>query len=309
MRNRREFILEIIGTLSTTSLTERIAWATPSAAKGAVDSHAHIFLHNLEMAQQHRYVPDYDAPLAHYLTLLDTHGITNGLLVQPSFLGTDNSFMLAALKAYPERLRGVAVIEPGTDLQKLDELHSSGCVGIRLNLIGNPDPDLSKKEWQAIFRKSRDLDWLVEVQIEASRLKGVIEPLLEQEVRVVVDHFGRPDPVLGVNDPGFQYLLSKGKTGRVWVKISGAYRNGEGGRGEQVAFESMPLLRDSFGLQRLVWGSDWPHTQFEKTASYDAAYHLMCDLLPQERDRNIVLWDTPSQLFGFTYRGAHLTHA
>ena len=29
----------------------------------------------------------------------------------------------------------------------------------------------------------------------------------------------------------------------------------------------MPLLRDSFGVGRdLIWGSSWPHTQFEKVA-------------------------------------------
>ena len=35
--------------------------------------------------------------------------------------------------------------------------------------------------------------------------------------RVVIDHFGRPDPALGIADPGFAYLLRQADSGQVWV--------------------------------------------------------------------------------------------
>lgn len=299
MRNRREFIVDMVRTLSLTAVPPSVAVAM-ATRQGAVDSHAHVFLHTLAMAEHHRYVPDYDAPLSEYLGLLDRYGMTNGVLVQPSFLGTDNSFMLACVRAHPERLRCIAVINPATDLHALDDMNSVGCVGIRLNLIGLPDPQLAGEIWQTALTKLREMDWLVEVQAEASRLEHTMKPLLEAGVRVVVDHFGRPDPVTGVDDPGFQYLLSTGSTGRVSVKISGAYRNGDHGRGEEIAGQAMPLLRKTFGLQQIVWGSDWPHTQFEKKTSYEAAYRLLLKLLPREQDRHIVLWESASRLFGFT---------
>jgi predicted TIM-barrel fold metal-dependent hydrolase len=62
---------------------------------------------------------------------------------------------------------------------------------------------------------------------------------------------------------------------------------------------AMPLLKNALGLDRLVWGSDWPHTQFENVASYDAVYALMLTLLPTERERQAVLVDTPAKLFKF----------
>jgi predicted TIM-barrel fold metal-dependent hydrolase len=225
--------------------------------------------------------------------------MTNGVLIQPSFLGTDNSFMLAALKQYPERLRGVVVIDPVRDLAKLEEWNTSCCVGIRLNLIGLPDPDLSSPEWTAVLTKLRALNWQVEIQVESARMQKLVEPILKRKVTVVVDHFGRPDPNLGVDDPGFRYLLTLGPTGNVWVKLSGAYRNGANGRGEQIALQAMPMLRQSFGLKRLIWGSDWPHTQFEETLSYDKAFAFFETLLPDPNDRKVVLWDSPSHLFRF----------
>lgn len=301
MKNRREFILEMVGTLSLTAIVDQTAWAI-SPAKRAIDSHAHVFLKSLSMAQHHRYVPDYDAPLAQYLALLDHYGMTNAVIVQPSFLGSDNSFLLSALHAQPQRLRGIVVIDPETDLHALADMKDSGCVGIRLNLIGLPDPDLTGAIWQRALLKLKDLDWLVEIQVEAARLEAILNPILRSGVRIVVDHFGRPDPGLGVNSPGFQYLLSVGKTRRVWVKLSGAYRNGPDGRGEEIAMQAMPLLREAFDLNHLVWGSDWPHTQFEKTTSYEAAYQLLLKLLPKEGDRQIILWDSSAQLFGFSHQ-------
>ncbi|WP_347563254.1 amidohydrolase family protein [Variovorax paradoxus] len=70
------------------------------------------FVSNLPLAPQRRHAPDYDATPAEYLGLLDAHGISHALLVQPGFLGADNSFMLRALRACPDRLRGVAVVHP-----------------------------------------------------------------------------------------------------------------------------------------------------------------------------------------------------
>ena len=58
------------------------------------------------------------------------------MLIQPSFLGTDNRFMLDALRRYPQRLRGVAVVDASISDTQLDELEEAGVVGIRLNLIG-----------------------------------------------------------------------------------------------------------------------------------------------------------------------------
>ncbi|MEM5300204.1 hypothetical protein VSR82_39225 [Burkholderia sp. JPY481] len=50
-------------------------------------------------------MPDYDATLDAYLAQLDTHGVSHGVLVQPSFLGTDCSYMLDAPRPARRRWR------------------------------------------------------------------------------------------------------------------------------------------------------------------------------------------------------------
>ena len=71
---------------------------TRSTPITGIDAHAHVFSRALNLAATRRYTPGYDAMLAQYLTHLQNHGLSHGVLVQPSFLGTDNSYLLAALQ-------------------------------------------------------------------------------------------------------------------------------------------------------------------------------------------------------------------
>jgi len=225
--------------------------------------------------------------------------MSHGVLVQPSFLGVDNSYLVAALRQYPDRFRGIAVVDPEVSGEQLDWLQEAGVVGIRLNLIGLPRPDLDSTPWQALLSEVRRRDWQIEVHRAAGELQPVLEPLLAARVKVVVDHFGRPDERLSVDDPGFRYLLSLGDTRQVWVKLSASYRNGSGGCGETTAIAAVPLLRTSFGLDRLVWGSDWPHTLFEESVSYTTQRSLLEQWFPHAADRQAVLLETPARLFSF----------
>jgi predicted TIM-barrel fold metal-dependent hydrolase len=194
-----------------------------------------------------------------FLANLDANGLSHGVLVQRSFLGTDNAYMLAGIAKAAPRLKGIAVIEPPIAEDELDRLAAQNVVGIRLNLIGREIPDLAGGDWKPLLGSLSRCGWQVEIQDEAKRLPDVLPLLLENDLNLVVDHFGRPDPDLGVEDPGFEYLLSLGSTRRVWVKLSAPHR-----LSDEIAQAAISPLKDTFGIDRLLWGSDWPHTQHEK---------------------------------------------
>jgi predicted TIM-barrel fold metal-dependent hydrolase len=295
---RRQFNLGLLG-LAASSQLAACADSPRSPRVTAIDCHAHVFRRDLPMPDRRRAPSGYDATVDDYLHQLDTHGMSHGVLVQPSFLGTDNSYLVAALRAHPDRLRGVAVVEPRIPVDDLHALAAVGIVGIRLNLIGLPTPDYAAPAWADLLGRLRALRWHVEVHQVADKLEPAIDPLLAAGLDVVVDHFGRPDPALGVDDPGFRYLLSTGRSRQVWVKLSGAYRNGGHGAGEATALAAVPLLKASHGLDRLVWGSDWPHTLFESSADYTTERRLLDAWLPDARERDIVLARTPRALFRF----------
>jgi predicted TIM-barrel fold metal-dependent hydrolase len=273
--------------------------ARAQPAEVAIDTHAHIFRRGLKLADVRRYAPDYDATLADYLATLDANRVTHGVLVQPSFLGTDNSFLLEGLGAAGQRLRGIAVVEPAATQDALTALDKAGVVGVRLNLVGLPIPAFDAEPWPAFLKRVADLGWQVEVHREARDLEGVVGPLLGAGVTVVVDHFGRLDAKLGVDDPGFRYLLSTGARRRTWVKLSAPYRNGGEGKGERTAMAAYPLLRDALGVDRLVWGSDWPRTQFERTEAFAKNRAFLDALVPDASERNRILGPNAASLFRF----------
>ncbi len=282
--------------------------AAPSAAPVAalaqvmpkvIDTHAHIFRRGLPLAPGARYTADYDAPVEDYLKQLDANGMTNGVLVQISFLGTDNSFILDGIKQSKGRLKGIAVVDPTLFYTDMKALDAAGIVGVRLNLVGRPIPDFTVDPWPEHLKRVAALGWQVEVHREAKDLEAIVGPLLKAGVSVVVDHFGRFDGALGVKDPGFEYLLKQGATKRLWVKVSAAYRNGKDGVGEAAALSAYPMLRDALGLDRLLFGSDWPHTAFESTVNYANQKAFFEKMVPKADERRMILGDNAAKLFRF----------
>jgi len=264
-----------------------------------IDTHAHVFTRDLPLADVRRYAPTYDVTVEQYIARLDTHGMSHGVLVQPSFLGSDNGYLLQAIARAPQRLRGIAMVDADIDDAQLQALQQGGVVGVRFNLVGGaPLPDFGGA-WRDTLTRIAALGWQVEIHREAADLPRVLEPLLALGLKVVVDHFGRVDAALGVDDPGFRYLLSTGPSRQVWVKLSAQYRNGGSEGGARFAGQAWPLLRQHFGPDRLLWGSDWPHTQHESMTSYADSWRRFESLVSDEADRRCITGETAAQLFQF----------
>ncbi|GGI23326.1 amidohydrolase family protein [Bradyrhizobium guangdongense] len=288
---RRQFGAGLASLVTLVATTARSEAALPE-----IDTHAHVFHRGLKLAPGRRYAPDYDAPLSLYLEQLDRNGMTNGVLVQPSFLGTENSYLVDCLKQTGGRLRGIAVVDPAVSADELRALDRAGVAGIRLNLVGQPLPDLAASEWKRLLANVKAMGWQVEIQRNAADLAVLVPQLLDRGVPVVLDHYALPDPKLGVTDPGFQSVLKFGATRNVWVKISAPYRNGPSA--QSFARQAYPLLRCAYGLDRLLWGSDWPHTQFEATQTYAKNRQFLDTLIADARERAQLL-ASPRPLFRF----------
>lgn len=298
--NRRDLNKSLLGlgaaAIVAPSLTACAGMTSESAGRraGSVDTHAHVFHRGLPFVPNRRYTPDYDAPAEQYLATLDANGMAYGVIIPISILGTNNDYTVRSIARSGGRLRGLAVVDPDIGFEKLAALDKAGLVGIRLNLIGKPVPDVTTGAWRELVAKCRRLDWQVEVYDDAARLPSIVGPLVDSGVNVVVDHFGKPSTKLGVEDPGFKYLLGVGDTRRVWVKLSAPYRSSDA-----IAAAAAPLLLDAFGPQRLMWGSDWPHTGFEGKVEYAVLKAQLLQWVPDPVQRRIVLEDTPFKLFRF----------
>jgi predicted TIM-barrel fold metal-dependent hydrolase len=248
-----------------------------------VDSHFHVF-HAVKAGEAlpgARYAPDYDAPLAAWQAIAQPQGVTHGVLVQTSFMGTDNSLLLAQLARHPATLRGVAVVAPTASLAVLAPLRAQGVRGIRLNLAGRSH---NMAAWQAatdVWDAVLQLGWHVELHTDTGALPGVLAAL-PQVLPVVVDHFGKP-AAASLQDATVQALRQRQQNAggaSVHVKLSAAYRLDPRVNPSTLA----RLWLAELGPQALLWGSDWPCTNHESMADYAALHGALDGWLGADAD-------------------------
>lgn len=230
-------------------------------SKNRVDCHFHVFNAGVSV-EGARYVPSYSALLSDWMSQAQSVGVNRGVWVQPSFLGVDNSLMLNALKAYPDRLRGIAVVNLDASADELKTLHSAGVRGIRLNLAGLsphiPEWTHANTVWEALHA----LGWHLEVHTDPGGLPQVLAQL-PSDVPLVVDHMAKPVEA-AANDPSIAALVKHANNAAVHVKLSGAYR-----LGRVNATAVAQILLNELGPQALLWGSDWPCTNHEQFADFE----------------------------------------
>jgi len=264
-------------------------------ARSAIDCHAHVMRRDLPLASERHSAPKRDVPVEEYLAVLDAHGISHGVLTAPSFYGPNNALLLSALDAAGGRLRGTAIVEPAIDDAVLDAMNRRGVVGIRLNWVRRAQlPDIASDDYRRLLERVRALGWHVEIYLEGPKLAHVLPVVRDSGVRVVLDHFGAPDPVQRVDDAGFRAALAGVRSGDTWVKLSAPYRLG--GANPQPYVDA---LLDAGGPQQLVWASDWPFVGFEETIAYPMCVDWIRQWVPDDATRRTILVDTPASLFRF----------
>ena len=230
---------------------------------------------------------------------LAAHGVTHALLVQPSCYGTDNAAMLDAMQASGGQIKGIAVLRPDVADAELTRLATAGVVGIRLNLM-RTDPDaLTRPATHTFLKRVKALGWVVQVYATGDAWADIETPLRRCGVRVVIDHFGDPDLTRGIDQPGFQTVLRLGRDTDAVVKLSAAYRPSRHPFPHEDVEPFVAAAVAAFGVDRCVWGSDWPFINTQQHVEYGPSLNLLDRWLSSPADRERVLWATPARVFGF----------
>jgi predicted TIM-barrel fold metal-dependent hydrolase len=279
-----------------TRLDERqhaaIGSATAQDCAPWVDSHAHVYTLSMPLAAGAWHKPEHEARVEDFIATLDAHGVDRAVLAAASIHGTVNDYVIEACRRYP-RLRATVIVEPDTAWSTLQQMARDGVVGVRLQWRNRQDvPDLRSPGYRQLLSRIADLGWHVQLHDDSVRLPAYLDALEAAGVKIVVDHFGRPDPVRGTDCPGFQRLLHSVEAGRTWVKLSAGFRLASSELAAQCAHE---LLKR--GPHRLVWGSDWPFAAFESSTRYGDALNSLAQWVPDPVARRHIASQTPLELY------------
>src|SRR5712664_4232367 len=279
MLTRRELLIGAIAAGATMHIRTGFAKASQPATPvnfdvpaGACDCHTHIHgdPEKFPYFGGRVYTPETALPeeMAALHRLLRVQRV---VIVTPSVYGTDNSATLFGMRARGADARGVAVIDDKTPESELDAMGRAGVRGIRLNLAtgGGNDPAAGRQRLERAAERMKARGWHVQMYTNLAVISAVKDAVLASPVPVVFDHFGGAQAVLGLEQPGFADLLQLVKSGKAYVKISGAYR------ASQKApdyIDAAPLARALIAAnpERILWGTDWPHPNSAPTAGYGA---------------------------------------
>ena len=248
--------------------------SNPIVPEGAWETHMHIFdSGKIPYSNPRSHTPQ-AAHLVDYP--VNITGCRNIVHVQSSVQGASPSPVLDTLekqKLFPGyKLRGIATIDINTITdEELDALHTAGVRGVRLHEVSwgvgrqSTTEDIIKKAKSLADRLAR-LNWVIDILTNVQTWDKMADAVrqMDPRVKIMAEHCGGAMP--GDEElPEFKTFLELLREGRLYVKISSLERMYDGKpEGIEAATPIVAAIIKA-GPDQIVYGSDWPHTQFGKT--------------------------------------------
>lgn len=279
--------------------------STPSKPKlklpaGACDAHVHVFgpRGRFPFAEERRYTPS-DAPKELLFKLHERLGIQHCVIVQPACHGADNSVTIDAIAATRGSYKGVALVPVTISDAELKRLDAAGLCGARFHYMTHLAKGPQVDEVISFGNRLANIGWHLQIHMEAELIADLTPALKRSPVPVVIDHMGRIDASLGLEQPAFRALLALLADKNVWVKVSGADRIT---RQDPPYSDAVPFARKLVAefSDRCVWGTDWPHPNHLGPIPDDGMLvDILAEIAPSETARQALLVDNPKRFYRF----------
>ncbi|MCA9264162.1 MAG: amidohydrolase family protein [Planctomycetales bacterium] len=271
--NRRHFLVHSLATsFGTIAATQTCSCPASSDARTGsfIDSHVHVWTDDVG---QYPLARDYrveDMRPARFtpqdlLTHASPCGVSRIVLIQMSYYGFDNAYMLACIQKHPDTFVGVAVIDPEQAhvADTMRQMKKQRVHGFRLHLP--PGTPAQYERWlgrtgvQTMWRIGAETRQAMCLLINANALP-VVDGLCQQypETPVVIDHMARIGIDGSIQSTDVENLLRLARHRQTFVKVSAFYALGKKRSPYTDLAGLIRQLRDAYGAERLMWASDCP---------------------------------------------------
>ena len=278
-----------------------------------VDAHVHVWTDDYDT---YPFTPDVDLATVeprtfHADDILDRArpcGVDRVVLVQMSYYGPDNRYMLETMAAHPGVFAGIGVVDVQADhpdqamlgLAAAAEGAGPGVRGFRIAPWGSPPESwLDGAAYGRMFAVAAEKNLALCPLIGPEALPSLERRCAEfPQAPVIVDHLCRIG-VSGTIERGeVEALCGLARFPRAMVKVSAFYALGA----KEPPYADLGALIEpvyrAFGAERLMWASDCPY-QVQGEHTYEASFGLVRDhldfLSAAERDR--ILGGTAAEFF------------
>jgi L-fuconolactonase len=233
-----------------------------------------------------------DFDLDELAPLVRSAGIGATVLVQAAPTMAETRFLLEVAHRSADLVRGVVgwVDLAGDDaIAQLSSLTSDPLLkSVRPMLQDLSDPAwIARSEVQPALAVLPGLDLRFDALV-SSRELAPLRSMLERhpDLAVVIDHCAKPDVARGAWQPWAELLATIARDTGAYCKLSGLLTEAGPVWSVDALRPYVAHVLDSFGTERVIWGSDWPvltlaASYAEWTAASDA---LLAGLTRAERD-------------------------
>lgn len=227
-------------------------------------------------------------------------GVGRIVLIQMSFYGFDNRYMLDQIAAYPGVFSGVAVIENRADnaTETMRKLTGAGVRGYRIYPRNLPPDRWLEEEGMDAMWQTGATDGLAMCCLVNPNALPAIDRMCARhpETPLVVDHFARIGVDGNIREEDVSQLCRLARHKKTYVKVSACYALGK----KQPPYDDLlPMARrllDAFGPERLMWASDCPYQVVEQP--YAASIDLFRQRMKlSDGDRDWILRRTAERVF------------
>jgi predicted TIM-barrel fold metal-dependent hydrolase len=228
-------------------------------------------------------------------------GVKRVVLIQMSFYGTDNAYMLNAMKRHPGVFSGVAVVDHDSASVdgEMTRLASLGVRGFRIHRGNRPSGWLEADNMRHMWHLAAQKQLAICPLIDPSSFPALDRMCAEfPRTTVVIDHMARIGVDGVVREQDVKALCALAHHPRVYVKISAFYALGKKQYPYTDLVPMIHALYDAYGPERLMWGSDSPF-QVETPHSYAGSLELVRDHLKflRPEDSAWILRGTAEKIF------------
>jgi predicted TIM-barrel fold metal-dependent hydrolase len=248
-----------------------------------IDTHVHVWTmdtkkYPFQQSLSAVPIPKDPAKIEDFIECMQNTGVKNAVLVQPSTYGWDNSYLCDCIQNNPGKFAGVCLVDPKSNSAADDLVHwcdGEGCQGLRINLVGYSEAEfLLEPEKKILWDTISELKAKVSFQMMPNQ-SYIINALAKSrpEITFIIDQVGA---IVHRNTKLNTFVEELSERPNIYAKLNSVGQNSV----EQYPFKDLwPFFKhlvDSFGPNRIMYGTDFPHTL--KKCCYTKAINWLYEL-------------------------------
>lgn len=220
------------------------------------------------------------------------YACVNGAVITQEYIdGNQDSYLLKSKEKYKERLKICSLYEENATF------NTEGFDGIKICAGRLKDQDLTAH--LDVFKKAQELNMFVSIDmadgdLQVESLQAVIDSC--PDLRIAIGHFGM------VTTKGWEKQIALAKNKNVYIESGGlTWLFHKEFYPYPSAIDALLTARDICGMDKLMWGSDYPRTMTDITYIMAVRFIEETDKLTAAEKRAF-LGENAMRFYGFDFK-------